>query len=268
MKVPNILLLLFFIDAVDVLLFGPQEVSTAPVDHEDGEGSYSGVNMDTGAQQNDLVTNISVEKNLHYFSSPSEATTLRSAESPTAGVPFPVTSSSAVIPDASSPCGFRKDKYLTLLMVAGGLMIACVILLVSTVILALKVCQMSRRIKTSDAILIRKSECRTNAGESTAETEANDTTILMNDIGQTQMGDGAPNDEDKHKDGQTGQEGGETHASNTAHSPDALASGNQEMPVAAAESTASPTPLGGATDSPATNANIAPSTEGLKESKE
>ncbi|KAK5858994.1 hypothetical protein PBY51_003093 [Eleginops maclovinus] len=85
---------------------------------------------------------------------------------------------------------YRKEC-LPLLIVSGGLIIACTILLVSTLLLIWKVCQLSRCIKmlSSNTDLISTSEYRMGTAKrnkNASELEAKENTVLMSDIGQTQ----------------------------------------------------------------------------------
>lgn len=101
---------------------------------------------------------------------------------------------------------FLKKECHQVLMVTGGLIIACTMLLVSTLLLSYKVCQLSRRLKAlgSNVDLISNTDYWTgtdkkNKGNSEEEPRA--TTMLMADLcqeegtGATQVKGGAVNDE-------------------------------------------------------------------------
>lgn len=110
---------------------------------------------------------------------------------------------------------FDKRSSLTLLMVAGVLIIACTFLVVTAVVLTWKVCQLSGRILvlTSDEGLISNSEYwmgTAKRNKSKSDTEAKESAILLSDITQTQeeMGESETKEEggNASKDGQTGEE--------------------------------------------------------------
>lgn len=91
-------------------------------------------------------------------------------------------------------------------------MIACTILLVSTLLLVCKVCQLSRRIKalSSNVDLISSSEQWEGTGKkdkNKSEAEPKETTVLMTEISQTQeeVGNGTTTEEGGkvNEDGQT-----------------------------------------------------------------
>ncbi|KAI4814133.1 hypothetical protein KUCAC02_003339 [Chaenocephalus aceratus] len=102
----------------------------------------------------------------------------------------------------TTPFNMYRKECLPLFMVSGGLIIACTILLVSTLLLIWKVCQQSRRIKalSSNADLISTSEYwmgTAKRNKSASELEAKENTVLMSDIGQTQeeVGNGTTKEE-------------------------------------------------------------------------
>lgn len=108
---------------------------------------------------------------------------------------------------------FYKKECLPVYMVTGGLIIACSILLLSTLFLMCKVCQLSKRVKmlSDNADLISTSEYwmgTAKKNKSASETEEKETTVLMADIAQTQeeMGNGTTKEEGGNKDGPTGEE--------------------------------------------------------------
>lgn len=76
-------------------------------------------------------------------------------------------------------------------MVAGGLIIACTILLVSTLILACKVCQLSCRIKalSENTDLVSSTEYWTGTtmkNKNKSDTETREASMLMADVSQMQ----------------------------------------------------------------------------------
>ncbi|XP_069001714.1 uncharacterized protein [Embiotoca jacksoni] len=152
----------------------------------------------------------------------------------------------------------------TCFMVNGGLIIACTILLISTVLLVWKVCQLSRHVKmlSSNADLVSNSEywmgtAKKNKKES--ETEAKETSVLMVDLAQTQeeMNNGtAKEDEGKvNKDGKIGEE----------KEVDDTANNKKASPVTAEENSPSSKPQEEAADSQSTKAAAASSSEGAED---
>lgn len=78
-----------------------------------------------------------------------------------------------------------------MLIVAGGLIIACTILLMSTLLLTCKVCRLSRHIKflSANTDMISTTEYWMGTAKkdrNTSATEAKETTVLMSDITPTQ----------------------------------------------------------------------------------
>ncbi|XP_010768671.1 uncharacterized protein [Notothenia coriiceps] len=113
----------------------------------------------------------------------------------------PTTISTATT-STTTPFHMYRKECLQLFMVSGGLIIACTILLVSTLLLIWKVCQQSRRIKalSSNADLISTSGYwmgTAKRNKSASELEAKENTVLMSDIGQTQeeVGNGTPKED-------------------------------------------------------------------------
>ncbi|KAK1883026.1 Translation initiation factor IF-2 [Dissostichus eleginoides] len=112
------------------------------------------------------------------------------------------TTISTTTTSTTAPFNMYRKECLPLFMVSGGLIIACTILLVSTLLLIWKVCQQSRRIKalSSNADLISTSEYwmgTAKRNKSASELEAKENTVLMSDIGQTQekVGNGTTKEE-------------------------------------------------------------------------
>ncbi|XP_070699907.1 uncharacterized protein [Pempheris klunzingeri] len=165
---------------------------------------------------------------------------------------------------------FYLKECLPVLMVTGGLIIACTILLVSTFLLTWKVCQLSKQIKAlgSSGDLISTSEYwigTAKKNKSKSETEAKETSILMDDMSQMQeeMGNGTTEEGGKlNEDGQTGEEK-KTEDGNTGNNEEA-----SSTPVTAAGSSSSSRPQEDATDSQATKAVAAASSGGKDEPKD
>ncbi|XP_078122628.1 uncharacterized protein LOC144528079 [Sander vitreus] len=171
----------------------------------------------------------------------------------------------------TTPMGFYKEvKECPLtLMVSGGLIIACTILLVSIVVLIWKVCHLNRRIKmlSSNADLISTNDYWMGTAKKNKETEAKETTVLMSDISQTQeeVGNGTTKEEGGKvkENGQTGEEDKKEVGDTSAKSEDASAT-----PVTVDENAASSKPQEEAIDAQSTNAIAASSSEGTEEPKD
>lgn len=201
--------LLYYIVILGALLCGAQ---TTPGTTNDNVPSITS-NYSTTAPASEaspLADPTSVASSV--ASTVSEATT----QSPTTVSPSPgpqpattTTTTSSTTPIAV----FYKKECLPVYMVAGGLIIACAILLLSTLFLMCKVCQLSKRVKmlSDNADLISTSEYwmgTAKRNKSASETEVKETTVLMADIAQTQeeMGNGTTKEEGGNKDGPTGEE--------------------------------------------------------------
>ncbi|XP_070838697.1 uncharacterized protein [Chaetodon trifascialis] len=147
-------------------------------------------------------------------------------------------------------------------MVVGGLIIVCTILLLSTLLLACKVCQLSSRIKalSSNTELISSTEYWTGTAKknkSEPETEPKETSVLMGDISQTQqeMGNGATEEGGKvNKERQMGEED-KKEVGDTAKSEEA----------SAAENSSSSKPQEEAANSQPTDATAASTSESKEE---
>ncbi|XP_044078421.1 uncharacterized protein LOC122888259 [Siniperca chuatsi] len=160
---------------------------------------------------------------------------------------------------------FYRKECLTVFMVSGGLIIACVILLISTLLLACKVCQLSRDIKVlnSNVDLISNSEYRmgTKKNKSKSEAEATETSMLMAVVSQTQeeMGNSTTIEDGGkvNKDGQMGEEN-KKEVRATANSEEA-----STTLVTTAENSSSSKP-----QEEGTNSMAASSSEGTEEPKD
>ncbi|XP_018546626.1 uncharacterized protein LOC108893229 [Lates calcarifer] len=210
------------------------------------------------------------------------ADTRSSSTSPSSG-PYhpatPATTATTATPattatTASSLAVFYRKEWFTVLMVAGGLIIACVILLLCTLMLACKVCQLSRRLKmlSSSADLISGSEYwvgMAKKNKDKSETEAKETSMLMADLNQTKEAETdstTKEEEGKVKeDGQTEEEN-KKEVGAAANSEEASADANKnETPV---ENSSSSKPQDDDADSQPTEAVAAPSSEGTGEPKD
>ncbi|KAK2879697.1 hypothetical protein Q8A73_023509 [Channa argus] len=171
----------------------------------------------------------------------------------------------------------KNKECLLLLMVCGGLIIACTILLLSTLLLIWKVCQLNRRLKalSSNNDLISTTEYCVRAAkmnENQSEPEPKESTILMSDFSQTQedMGNGSAKEEGGkvNEDGQIGEEN-KKEAEGTGSNEEASTGDSKgETRVTVAENSSSSQPQENTTNSQFTNAEEAPSSEGTEESKD
>ncbi|XP_045896410.1 uncharacterized protein LOC123963537 [Micropterus dolomieu] len=160
---------------------------------------------------------------------------------------------------------FRKECH-PILIVSGGLIVFCAILLVSTLLLAWKVCQLSRRIKalSSNADLICYSEPlieTAKTDKSKSETDAKETNMLMTDVVQTQeeVGNGTTKEEGGmvNKDEQMGEEKKEEEGANNEEA--------STTPETVPENSSSSKPQ---EEAQATKAVAAPSSQGTEEPKD
>ncbi|XP_068585598.1 uncharacterized protein [Cebidichthys violaceus] len=143
--------------------------------------------------------------------------------------PQPTTTSTSTTTTTTPIDMYYRKECLPVFLVAGGLIIACIILLLSTLLLMCKVCQLSNRVKmlSDNSDLISTSEYwigTAKKSKSAPETEAKETTVLMADINQAQedVGNGAAKEEavKVKEDGQTGEED-KKEVGNTAKSEEA-----------------------------------------------
>lgn len=156
------------------------------------------------------------------------------------------------VTDAPNLLDMLLKKEGLVLMVTGGLIIACTMLLVSTLLLSCKVCQLSRRLKAlgSNVDLISNTEYWTgtnkkNKGNSEEEPRA--TTMLMADLcqeegtGATQVEGGAVNDEiTKEAGGATNSEEASTIPGENSSSSKPQGETTDPQPVAAPTSAEEP----------------------------
>ncbi|XP_029956949.1 cell wall protein DAN4-like [Salarias fasciatus] len=124
---------------------------------------------------------------------------------------------------------FTDKTCVPALMVSGGLILVCFIFLMSTLLLAWRVCHLNRRIKALSSNDNMVSNCEYYVGtakkdKSKTETEAEETTLLMADLQQTEgeKRNGAAK-EDGEKVNQDGQKEEEKKAGDAAPSDEASA---------------------------------------------
>ncbi|XP_056252687.1 uncharacterized protein LOC130182106 [Seriola aureovittata] len=142
---------------------------------------------------------------------------------------------------------FFQKECLTVYMVTGGLIIACSILLASTLLLTWRVCHLNRHLKmlSTDADLISTSQYwmgTARKNKSKSETQAKDTSMLMADFSQTQEDTaGGTTKEEEAKVDEDGQKG-EEKKGDTASSEKASAGENKLETIAAENSPSSGPP--------------------------
>lgn len=152
-------------------------------------------------------------------------------------------------------------------MVSGGLMVVCTILLVSTLLLACKVCHLARHIRnlSSNSDLISNTEYwmgTDKKGKSKSEAEPKETTVMMADINETQAETNGTKEEGGKvtEEGQMGEENKEEVVGDAEEA--------SAKPVADADKSSPSKPQEEATDSPTTKAETAPTSEGTEEPKD
>lgn len=159
------------------------------------------------------------------------------------------------VSDSNTPKGFTFKDLSTAYMVAGGLILLSFLLLISTLLLAYKVCRLNRRIKelSSDSDLVVTTEYQGVKGKS--EKDVEETTVLMSDLGQTkeEMGNGTAKEE-----GESKVEDGDKNQSEDAAAP----------PAAAAESSSPSKEPEETRESPSAEATAASNSEGPEEPKD
>ncbi|XP_071395734.1 serine-rich adhesin for platelets-like [Centroberyx affinis] len=253
MRGPNILLLLCCIEIMGAVL--ATAANTTDQNSIESSGAASGSKSSTVNPTHPVST-----------PAPAATSTKPSRSTPEASSMWNVVSvshSTSLLPGTqhhpkTTDCMFDRRFGLILLMVAGGLIILCTILLVSTVVLTWKVCHMSRHIH-SDADLISNSEYWMGTAQRNgkkSETEAKETAVLMSHFSQTQeeMSASAAKDEggEGNKDGRAGEETLENgkEEGDTANADQASASGT------------------GMDTTPSTKATAASASEGSEEPKD
>ncbi|XP_073335963.1 uncharacterized protein [Pagrus major] len=258
----GLLFLLCCIEILGTLLCGaePNTASPAP-----------GLSIDIPETTNPITTSISVLSTTSV--STTQATKLTSTQSAkTVSDPFKSYCPPSTAQESTTFVDMIfKEESLPLLMVTGGLMIVCTILLLSTLLLSCKVCRLSRRIKvlSSNADMISNSEywmgtAKGDKGKS--EEEPKETTVLMADVNQTQeeVGSGATKEEgkkvnvDEQMEEEKKREEGDTAKTEEAST----------APVAAAENSSPSELQEEATDSQPDKAAAASTSEGTEEAKD
>ncbi|XP_034539344.1 uncharacterized protein LOC117812578 [Notolabrus celidotus] len=188
---------------------------------------------------------------------------LTSPVSKSQSLPSSATPKPNTVPNALS---FKKEC-LYVYMVTGGLIILSFFLLLSTLLLACRVCHLNKRIKelSSNADLISISEYRIGTAKtdkSEPEKEPEETTVLMSDLSQNkeEMGNGTTKEEGEN--GQTGQDS-KTEDGDKNKSEEAAAT-----PAAVAESSSPSKGPEETNESPSAEATAASKSEGTGEPKD
>lgn len=165
---------------------------------------------------------------------------------------------------------FANKACAPALMVSGGLILVCFVFLTSTLLLAWKVCQLNRRIKTLGSNDDLVSNCEYYVGtakknKSKSETGAKETTLLMADLQQTQeeKKNGAAK-EDGKKVNEDGQKEEEKKAGDAAPSDEASESNATEK----TENPSSSKPEEAVADSKSPDAAAASPSKGKEEAKD
>lgn len=170
---------------------------------------------------------------------------------------------------------FKKECFRCLIVTA-ALILACTILLISTLMLACKVCQLSRHLKmlNSNIDLISTSEYKMGTAKKhkdNCEPEVNETSMLMADTSQTQedMGNGITKEEEgKVNEDEQMEEENKKEVGGTANNEEASTGENKkEAPVTTAENPSTSQPQEDITNSQS-NAIAASSSEGAEEPKD
>ncbi|CAK6953576.1 uncharacterized protein LOC128371565 [Scomber scombrus] len=287
MKAPNILLLLYCIETLMVLFCGADIFPT-----NDNHDDDSLPETATPGKEILMARNALSEPTPAASTMPetTASDTSSIAVSHTSKASYLTSSESTVTPNGqitpkysvSNPPGpiptatkhndrFYKPECLRELAVAGGLIILCAVLLISTVSLTCKVCQLSRHInklkrRDSDSGCVMGTAMKE---KSKSETEAIETTVLMADVSQTQeeVGNSATKEEEEKvsNNGQMGEEN-DKEPGDTA-----LASAGEnekETLVISDENPSSPNLQEETADSQSAKAVAASSSEGTEEPKD
>ncbi|XP_077360980.1 uncharacterized protein LOC144006147 [Festucalex cinctus] len=164
MKAPAIRPLLFGIIILRALMCEAQNNSTSDLRTPKENASVSAISP--GQSSRAVTTQLTSAVGSTSKSNPSPDSTPSSTASPVG------------VSDTSNKC-------IALVMLTGGLILVCFVLLLSTLMLTCKVCQMSKRI----GMLASEPAKRTESDgkyKSNSETEAKENSMLLTDLSQTQ----------------------------------------------------------------------------------
>ncbi|XP_036974399.1 uncharacterized protein LOC119030713 [Acanthopagrus latus] len=266
----GLLFLLCCIEILGVLLCGADDLQASPtpdpINSSDPAISLSQNNVLDPSTAVLPTTSVSTSTLDKLISSQSAETISRDSKSPPS-TPQPGPKHNTFIDT------FFKGECLSLLMVTSGLFVGCTLLLLATLLLACKVCRLSRRIKvlSSDSDIISSSENGMGTAKkdkSKPEEEPRETTVLMADVNQTQeeVGNGAAKEggEKVNADEQTEEEEKRMEEEGDAAKTEEASA----APVAAAENSSPPKQQEEATDSQPDDAAAASASEGTEEAKD
>lgn len=264
------LLLLYCTEILAVLLFIPGRTSAdtsstpQPNSSEDfltTTGSMSDVSSSVSKMSPTVVSQFS--SSLSFAPSPRLKTTKVTTKPPTT-TKTTTSTKTTTNGKTSKTLSEMFKECRPVFFVSGGLIIACAILLISTLFLAWRTCHLSRRLKmlNTNGDLISTSEYwmgTAKKDKSKPETEAKETTVLMSDLSQAQeeMSNGTTK-EDEGKVKEDGQKGEEKEVGDPANGEEA----------AAAENSSSSKPQEEADNSQSAKAAAASSSEGTEEPKD
>ncbi|XP_035522542.1 uncharacterized protein LOC118331605 [Morone saxatilis] len=250
----GLLVLLYCIEILGPLLCGAQVTTNFESTQQDSQNDSTSASSSTS---DGMSTHL-----------PTTTTTVSQSSNSPSTSPSPSPGPQPTTPNTNNT--FFSRDCLPVLMVTGGLILACTILLVSTLLLAWKVCHLSRRIKalSSNADLISNPEYFMGTDKKNKskpeETEAKETSVLMSDISQSQeeRGNGTTKEEGEkvNEDEKMGEE--------KKKEVEDTANGEEASTTPVAESSSPPKPQEEATDSQPTPAVAASTSEGTEESKD
>lgn len=231
------------------------------------------------------TTKMSVATSLTSVQSPAgvELSAVHST-SPSPGIQAKTTATTTATTTTTTPTSAPRSNNILLfksecfpvIMVAGGLILACTILFISTLILSWKVCQLSRHLKmlNSNTDLISNSEnwmVTAKTDKNRSEPEAKETSMLMADINQTQedIGNGTTKEEGgKVNEDEQIAEGNKKEVGDTANSEEASTGENKkETPATVAENSSTSQPQEDTTNSQSSVIAATPA-EGTEEPKD
>nr|XP_046267609.1 mucin-5AC [Scatophagus argus] len=245
------------------LLYGTEILSAVLCGTENPTTSTAGLNSSgkTEVQSATMLVTVPTSSFTSPRSTPkiSSSMTTRSPTPPAQFSSRPSTSSSPGSQPTTLIAYFYRKECLPILMVTGGLLIACTFLLLSTLLLACKVCQLSGRIKAlrSNTDVMESFMESAKKDTSEPETEPKETNMQMTDFSQTQEETG---------NGTTVEEGGTVNENNNKEVGDADNSeATSAAPVSIAQDVSSSKLQEEATNSQPTTAVEASTSEGTEE---
>ncbi|XP_008282824.1 uncharacterized protein DDB_G0271670 [Stegastes partitus] len=260
------LLLLYCTEILGVLLFIPGRTS-ADTDTQNVGNVTSSTSLPKSQQDFNTTASSVSDANSSMSSEPSSAVIEMSTSRsfPPSSGPKPATATTKTTTTISSSPNeiFQIKECRSALIVSAGLILACVIFLITTLFLACRTCQLSRRLKRlgANADLISNSEYwmgTAKKDKSKSDTEGKETTVLMSDLTQEEMNNG-PTKEDGGKMKEDGQKGEEKEAGDAANGEEVAAA-----PATVAENSSSSKPQEEAANSQPAKDAAASSSEGAE----